>query len=345
MRLLDGELAARDAREVRQHIEACWQCRRDLNEMQTAIDVFLRFREVAILPQIPPPPRSWPDLRGRCEDLDLAVKPRRLQVWRLALAAGVMGLVALAGVVYLRPVAPVVEVRPAPVEARKKPVPMAAIVNEPAERAPEISLPSVEVQVLAALHSLGADLGEAVEVTVVRDAVVVQGTALDPARAAAIQAALTAIPGVRWQSIQPPSAVSDGVAGAAVTPRPTVFGVRDDFANAVLDASDAITARAHALGRMTERFSGAKLAERDALIVRQIEDDHRQTLRQHAVQLQKLLAPLQVPEAPGEFNLSMTDAARELDELVSAGFGGAQSTRTDTEIVSRLLRVLREFER
>jgi len=342
MRLLDGELAGRSAREIRSHIESCWQCRRDLNEMQSAIDAFLRFREASILPQIPPPPQSWPDLRGRCEDLDLALAPRRLPVWRMAIAAGLIGMAALAGVIFWRPAAPVVEMKPAPVEVQKKSAPPAAIVPHARGRLPEASAGPTEIQVLAALHGIGADLGEAVEVIAGQDGILVRATALDPARAAVIK---EAVRGARFETIEPKAVAAEGEDGPAVLPRPVVFGAGNDFANVVIDEADAIMARAHGLGQLSARFSGAKLADGDALTLRRIEDDHRQALRRLAVQLQKLLAPLQVPEAPGELKLSMADAAREMDELVSAGFGGAPSTRTDAEIVSRLLRVLRELER
>ena len=124
-----------------------------------------------------------------------------------------------------------------------------------------------------------------------------------------------------------------------------MFGVRDDAANAVIDESDAIVARAHALARLAARFQGVTLNAEDAPTIREIENDHRASLRQHAGQLRKLLAALRAPEAAGEDLRPMAELARDLDELVSAGFAGAQSPLSDDEIVGRLQRILRGLAR
>ena len=332
MRFLDGELAEREARALRRHTGSCWQCRRDLNEMQTAIDAYLRLRDAA---SSTAPPRAWDPLHLPV----LEARRRVWPVWRMALATGVV----LAGMFYLRPVAPVVEVKkPAPVAAPAQAPVEKRVVAQAAEKVAVISLVALEVQVLAALHRVGADLGEAVEVIVEKDGVLVRGTALDPARAAVIR---EAVAGARFELVEPKAVAADGAPGSAIKPRPVVFGVGDDLANAVIDASDAITARAHALGRMATRFAGVRLSEGDAGLVRDIEEDHRQALRQHVGQLRKLLAELRVPEGAVGERRPLAQLARELDELVSAGFAGAQSSLSDAEIVDRLRTVLRELAR
>ncbi|MFN0102469.1 MAG: anti-sigma factor family protein [Bryobacteraceae bacterium] len=334
MRLLDGELAEREARAIRRHTDSCWQCRRDLNEMQTAIDAYLRLRDAVVYP---PPPRAWAALHPPVPE-----ERRVWQVWRLALAAGVV----FAGVYYLRPPAPA-PVKKAPAAA---PVPApaatpAAVGKRVVERAPEavkVSPVSMEVEVLAALHRVGADLGEAVEVIVEKDGILVRATALDSARAAVVRAAVA---GARFELVEPKAVMADGVPGTAVVPRPVVFGVGDDLANAVIDESDATTARAFAIARMTARFQGVTLAEREARMVRDIEEDHRLALRQHVGRLRKLLSEFRAPEEKAGGERSMAELARELDELVSAGFAGARSSLSDAEIVGRLHGVLRELAR
>ncbi|MCX6603457.1 MAG: hypothetical protein NTV52_07675 [Acidobacteria bacterium] len=302
--------------------------------MQTTIDVYLRVRESI---SYPPAPRAWMPLR-----FPVLEQPRRVwPVWRLALAAGTV----FAGVILFRPAVPVAVQRPTASEAVTAPIPapVAPPTSRPArEKAVAVSLVSLEVQVLAGLHRVGADLGEAVEVIVEKDGVLVRGTALDPGRAAILR---EAIAGVRLELVEPKAIVADGGTATTVVPRPTVFGVRDDAANAVIDESDAIVARAHALARLAARFQGVSLSTEDVQTIREIENDHRTSLRQHAVQLRKRLAALRAPEAAGEDLRPMAELARDLDELVSAGFAGAQSPLSDDEIVGRLQRILRGLTR
>ena len=37
LRYLDGELPGRRARQVRKHLEACWHCRAELEELQNTV--------------------------------------------------------------------------------------------------------------------------------------------------------------------------------------------------------------------------------------------------------------------------------------------------------------------
>ena len=43
MRYADGELPPRRAREIRSHLEACWQCRAGLEDMQKVISDCVRY--------------------------------------------------------------------------------------------------------------------------------------------------------------------------------------------------------------------------------------------------------------------------------------------------------------
>lgn len=167
MRFLDGELSPRQSRALRSHTGSCWQCRRDLNEMQTTIDAYLRLR--ASLP-CPPPPREWAPL-----PFPAIEAPRRAwPLWKVALGAGVV----FAGVIYLRPAAPVVDRPPipatvAPVQAPAPPPPRPAPKQAPKEEV-VVPLVSLELKILAGLHRVGADLGEDVEVIVEKDGILVR---------------------------------------------------------------------------------------------------------------------------------------------------------------------------
>ena len=57
LRYLDGELPGRKARQVRTHLEACWQCRTQSEELQNIIRECVRYRKNVLAPSLPPPPQ------------------------------------------------------------------------------------------------------------------------------------------------------------------------------------------------------------------------------------------------------------------------------------------------
>src|ERR1039457_3258071 len=69
LRYLDGELAGRKARQVRSHLVACWQCRAQVEELQSAIGECVRYRKEFLSPSLPPPPEPRRSLDfARVED-------------------------------------------------------------------------------------------------------------------------------------------------------------------------------------------------------------------------------------------------------------------------------------
>jgi len=59
LRYLDGELDANKSAALRQHLEACWRCRTETDELQSAIRDYMQFHKHRIIPLIPNPPRHW----------------------------------------------------------------------------------------------------------------------------------------------------------------------------------------------------------------------------------------------------------------------------------------------
>ena len=74
LRYLDGELPGRKARQVRSHLEACWQCRTQSEELQNVIRECVRYRKNILAPSLPPPPQPWRGLDFARADSELAAQ-------------------------------------------------------------------------------------------------------------------------------------------------------------------------------------------------------------------------------------------------------------------------------
>jgi anti-sigma factor RsiW len=73
LRYLDGELSGRKARQVREHLEACWQCRADVEQLQATISQSVRYRK-DVLGALPAPPAEWSRLDFESVDAELAAE-------------------------------------------------------------------------------------------------------------------------------------------------------------------------------------------------------------------------------------------------------------------------------
>lgn len=62
LRYIDGELPSRKVRQVAHHLEACWQCRSEVEELEGTIADCVRYRKNVLETHLPQPPNPWPDL-------------------------------------------------------------------------------------------------------------------------------------------------------------------------------------------------------------------------------------------------------------------------------------------
>lgn len=67
--LLDGELAAGQAAAMRTHLEACWQCRTEMEGLEKAIARCVEYRK-QMQELLPEPPKAWADLYPRFAEID-----------------------------------------------------------------------------------------------------------------------------------------------------------------------------------------------------------------------------------------------------------------------------------
>ena len=70
LRYLDGELPARKARQVRRHLEACWQCRAEIEALEATVADCVRYRKQILAAQLPEPPQPWADLARGFDRID-----------------------------------------------------------------------------------------------------------------------------------------------------------------------------------------------------------------------------------------------------------------------------------
>ena len=194
--------------------------------------------------------------------------------------------------------------------------------------APELARPATpgeELQVLAVLHRLGADLGEPVEVTRDGAQVVVRGMGVTPQLGEQIHDELTGMPRVSVRLSEPAltAAAIPSRPSESVSLRPEIarlqarlesqFGGRaglEQFTDEVLGAGDELMSRVHALRRLAERFP--------PVVESQLRKDERQLLsrlrREHAVGVAGLALAVEERTRPALLALgARTPASSHLD--------------------------------
>ncbi|MBL8230863.1 MAG: zf-HC2 domain-containing protein [Bryobacterales bacterium] len=224
--------------------------------------------------------------------------------------------------------------------------------------AAQLSNAAQELQLIAALHRLGADLGEPVEWTRDGARLVVTGAGLTATRKRQVQSALAVIPNVEW-SDEEAGPMEGGRASrelarstARRTPGPLAAMVENRAAGRldpepaleeVLDASDAVMARAHALRLLADRFRPAvesTLAEEEKAALSQIRRNHLVALRSA---MERLASLIEIPVSAAEAALPWQTATQELfasaqrsDQLLNTAFA---ATGGDTAANAHALQV------
>jgi hypothetical protein len=235
---------------------------------------------------------------------------------------------------------------------------------EPAPRlAAGLPLPIRQLRVLAALHSIHADLGE-VEMLAAGQTLRLQGTDIAEARRREIERAIAGVEGVQSSFDSEPRAPAPGArttsAGTAAPDAP-LRGLLasklgggawiDEVTDRILDTSDAMLAQAFALRSLAERFPPmveAAMPDADRAALLRLRTDYSREFLAQFERLAQLLSPLAsvgrpIPRDGGTWQdraSAILAAAKSLDAVLNAGFA-ATATAAPAEMSKRLADSLR----
>jgi len=224
----------------------------------------------------------------------------------------------------------------------------------------------VEIATVSALHRMDADLGEPIDLSrAPGGGVVVTGRGLPHEREQHLAEGLAAIPGVavRFEQVggvgpdtaQPQLSVRASYTVLEVQLEASLggHGGVEEFANALLSASDEAMTRVHALHNLEERFPGERLAgltgEQRAELAR-IAEDHRTALRTHVARIRSSLDRVYHALGRGDGSAapvagaSLLDSALRLDRALNVAFAGAEGTFTVPQLLAEFDTSLRQVE-
>jgi hypothetical protein len=355
--LVDETFPSRSTRSVRRHVDSCWKCRHRMEELRDTIREFGRYHEKVLSPNLPVAPREWPDLHRRMEEIDQNALPMPAStVPRKRAALGVIVFACCAAAFTLATrehpsgsAALKTSVAPAKIEHPILSAPASAVTPHASAT---VKLPAIDTEVLVfrVLHEVQADLGDPVDVSMVSGKVEVVTTGLATARQAEIREAVSTIPDalfIAHDAIAVP-ARSHGV-DSVPSAAPGPFDARlqtaiPDWAGysvRVLDESDAVLARIHALKTLNDHFPPSRRNEmrpEELDILNRLTASHRTELQDHVQKLDSLLKPvrevLQAPAlSPSASRPDLLAAAQRMDRAVSVIFGGAATPEKPSQLL------------
>jgi hypothetical protein len=267
----------------------------------------------------------------------------------------------------------------APVERRSAAAGAETHAGAPAGSSPSVPTPTAtvgdELQALAALHRIGADLGDPVTVSLAGGNVVVTGEGVAPRREQQIRDALVSSRHVvvRFSEAAPDRSPQGRAAPSDVAIAPDVKQLQDRIANQlggrayfeqlssqVLDLSEPIMSRAYALRRLAEQFPPGTELDLNAegrQLLKGLLRDHTAALRRQTLEIDRLLKPVltkvggegpaapdaALPEAWQPATEQLFQSARRLDKLLAVVFGASPSDAAGTQLSSELLSNLANF--
>ena len=236
---------------------------------------------------------------------------------------------------------------------------------------------SDELQVLSALHQIGADLGDPVEVALSGDQVVVSGVGIPPQRQKRIHEVLDVLPHVTVQLSEPaqtalpPETAATAPAAKPAEPAPPAgiparveqrLGSRAEFERVsarLLDANEAAMARAFALRALAQRFPAeaeSRLTAPERQLLREMVRDHTAALANQLAAIEDTLVPIlaslggssspvpaQSPAAWQAAAGNLFRASRRVEVLLSVMLGVAPDNSSTANLPSDLWDAVRQL--
>jgi len=109
LRSLDGELPARKARQVRKHLEACWQCRAEMESLEATVAECVRYRKQVLAGLLPETPHAWQTLDRGFDRVDTELSrvpfwkrlPRLAPAWQWGVAVAAAAALLVVALVQL----------------------------------------------------------------------------------------------------------------------------------------------------------------------------------------------------------------------------------------------------
>jgi anti-sigma factor RsiW len=243
---------------------------------------------------------------------------------------------------------------------------------------PEELTPGDELQVLAALHRLGADLGDPVEVARSGGEILVTGTGIALERQREIRDELRSMPHVTVQfpelSAETPGAEEHNQRAISVSPTTgrlqteleKQLGGRaafEQFADHVLELTDAFMSRAHALRRLAERFPTYledQMTPPQRQLLTRLRREHAEAMLRSVTDVQGHMQPLlaDMGAPPGAAQAAMPSGswqdatgqlfgeARRAEKMLVAmlGNGDGQSPELPTQVAASLAQLRNRAE-
>ena len=233
---------------------------------------------------------------------------------------------------------------------------------------------SDELQVLAALHEIGADLGDPVEVTLAGGKVLVNGVGIPAGRQKQIREHLDGMANVRIDFSDPTMAAMPaepaGPDGGSPGSKPSAIQSRveqqvggraefERFSSQVLDRNESMMSHAYALRALAQRFpagADAGLAQQDREVLREMARDHATRLAREAATIERALAPIltgmggtaqktgvAAQEAWEPAAEDLFQVSRRVEVLVSVMLGAARGDASAERLPTELLTAIRQL--
>ncbi len=369
---LGGDLPSWRAAGVRQHLSGCERCRARAEELRTALQEFSTYwgARKAISPSAP---AEWEEIGFEMELRELSQPARhsngrRLWLVGIALAAAAAPL-WIAGS-RLRGSAPQPEriAHAAPVPPGSVPPTRTASPSINRSETAKAEPGNLQLQAIAALHRIGADVSEPVELRSSAKGLEVVATAVDAAREREIRDALAPLPAVQLRFTHPERqalALEPRDADAAGLEGPSIIrakldealgsAAREEMEGRALEQSARLLARLHAIDDLGRRFPPevrAGFSAEESNLLEQVRADHIAKAKESMADLQSIFESIAgvwstdsgVPAPDG----GALDNARRLDEAVGVLLGGAPTRRSPAELMNAaktsLARLHRELE-